>query len=282
MISASTNICAAWRWRAVTFRLFSTPARRTPAERGAVVLEFGDHQSSATKPFVERSPARCARPGRARWPTEPSTRVTTFNHPLRHPMPDGAARRRLPRASLLDAAGLPMSPVMADLVRLRDHCGGSFHGCPDRAAVDAHLRRRVDFGPAASVPAGRPAAMSVRNSSNQWTANGSRRRHRGRHFGETPRRFGSGAASIRSVITSGGASGGSDGTASVPAGLLSRDDGWAHNFPTGSRASQGRISSHAFDWRRERRQALPWAGPASRRSKASTCLPRPRLAECIW
>jgi hypothetical protein len=35
---------------------------------------------------------------------------------------------------------------MADLVRLRDHCGGRFHACQDRAEVDAHLRRRVDSG----------------------------------------------------------------------------------------------------------------------------------------
>ena len=63
--------------------------------------------------------------------------------------------------SLLDAAGLPMSPVMADLVRLRDHCGGRFHGCQDRAVVDAHLRRRVDSGLLHLFPQAAPLRVLV-------------------------------------------------------------------------------------------------------------------------
>ncbi|TPN56066.1 sulfatase [Mesorhizobium sp. B1-1-9] len=116
-------------------------------ERGAVVLEFGDHQSSATKPFVDAIAGgdALARPDSIAYRTFYT--LTTFNHPLKHPMPGMAPLDvGFLGASLLDAAGLPMSPVMADLVRLRDHCGGSFHSCSDRAAVDAHLRRRVDSG----------------------------------------------------------------------------------------------------------------------------------------
>ncbi|MCA0035102.1 sulfatase-like hydrolase/transferase [Mesorhizobium sp. B263B2A] len=116
-------------------------------ERGAVVLEFGDHQSSATKPFVDAIAGgdALARPDSIAYRTFYT--LTTFNHPLKRPMPGMAPLDvGFLGASLLDAAGLPMSPVMADLVRLRDHCGGSFHGCSDRAAVDAHLRRRVDSG----------------------------------------------------------------------------------------------------------------------------------------
>ncbi|TPK80595.1 sulfatase [Mesorhizobium sp. B2-4-18] len=116
-------------------------------KRGAVVLEFGDHQSSATKPFVDAIAGddALARPQSLAYRTFYT--LSIFNHPLRHSMPD-----TMPLdvgflgASLLDAAGLPMSPMMVDLVRLRDHCGGRFHGCQDRAEVDAHLRRRVDSG----------------------------------------------------------------------------------------------------------------------------------------
>ncbi|MBZ9739473.1 MULTISPECIES: sulfatase-like hydrolase/transferase [unclassified Mesorhizobium] len=116
-------------------------------ERGAVVLEFGDHQSSATKPLVDAIAGEdaLARPDSLAYRTFYT--LSTFNHPLRHPMPDTAPLDvAFLSASLLDAAGLPMSPMMADLVRLRDHCSGRFHGCRDRAAVDAHLRKRVDSG----------------------------------------------------------------------------------------------------------------------------------------
>ncbi|MDF3215038.1 MULTISPECIES: hypothetical protein [Mesorhizobium] len=129
------------------FQDFLDKRQADAGERGAVVLEFGDHQSSATKPFVEAIAGddALATPGSLAYRTFYT--LTTFNHPLRHPMPDLAPLDiGFLSASLLDAAGLPMSPVMADLVRLRDHCGGRFHGCQDRAEVDAHLRRRVDSG----------------------------------------------------------------------------------------------------------------------------------------
>ena len=129
------------------FQDFLDDRKADAGQRGAVVLEFGDHQSSATKPFVDAIGGEdaLARPDSIAYRTFYT--LTTFNHPLSHPMPDMAPLDvGFLSASLLDAASLPMSPVMADLVRLRDHCGGSFHGCADRAAVDAHLRRRVDSG----------------------------------------------------------------------------------------------------------------------------------------
>ena len=49
-------------------------------------------------------------------------------------------------ASFLEATGLAASPLLEDLLRLRDLCGGRFHTCRDRVAVDRHLRRRVDSG----------------------------------------------------------------------------------------------------------------------------------------
>lgn len=129
------------------FQDFLDDRQADAGDRGAVVLEFGDHQSSATKPFVDAIAGddALATPGSLAYRTFYT--VTTFNHPLRHPMPDLAPLDvGFLSASLLDAAGLPMSPALADLVRLRDHCDGRFHGCADRAEIDAHLRRRVDSG----------------------------------------------------------------------------------------------------------------------------------------
>lgn len=129
------------------FQDFLDNRQADAGDRGAVVLEFGDHQSSATKPFIDAIAGddALATPGSLAYRTFYT--VTTFNHPLRHPMPEmGPLDVGFLGASLLDAAGLPMSPVMTDLVRLRDRCGGKFHGCQDRATVDAHLRRRVDSG----------------------------------------------------------------------------------------------------------------------------------------
>lgn len=108
--------------------------------RGAVVLEFGDHQSSATKPFVDAVAGEdaLARPESLAYRTFYT--LSTFSDPLRHPMPLDVG---FLGASLLDAAGPPMSPMMIDLVRLRDHCGGR---CASAAARQ--------FGVAASLPAG--------------------------------------------------------------------------------------------------------------------------------
>ena len=129
------------------FQGFLKARNADASQRGAVVLEFGDHQSYVTKPFVDELAGQdaLARPGSLAYRTYYT--IATFRHGLRHPMPDVAALDvGFVSASLLEAAGLPMSPLMADLVRLRDLCGGRFHDCPQRDAVDMHLRRRVDSG----------------------------------------------------------------------------------------------------------------------------------------
>ena len=112
-----------------------------------MVFEFGDHQSFVTRAYVDdiAGEGSIGVSGSLGYRTFYS--VTPFNHAMARPLP------ALPEmdvgfvgASVLEAAGLPMSPMMRDLVRLRDACGGRFHACPDRAAVDGHLRRRVDSG----------------------------------------------------------------------------------------------------------------------------------------
>lgn len=63
------------------FQDFLDKRQADAGERGAVVLEFGDHQSSATKPFVEAIAGddALATPGSLAYRTFYT--LTTFNHP---------------------------------------------------------------------------------------------------------------------------------------------------------------------------------------------------------
>lgn len=129
------------------FEAFLDARGSESTKRGAVILEFGDHQSFVTRPYVDELAGEDAlgRIGSLAYRTFYA--VKTFNHPLKHALPDYPALDiGFVGASLFDAAGLPMSPMMRDLVALRDHCAGLFHDCADRAAVDRHLRRRIDSG----------------------------------------------------------------------------------------------------------------------------------------
>jgi phosphoglycerol transferase MdoB-like AlkP superfamily enzyme len=117
------------------------------SERASLVLEFGDHHSYATKAFVDEldGPDALSRPRSLAYKSYFT--LTAFGHPIRSAPPaEPIIDVGFLGASVLDAAGLPMSPVMADLVRLRDACHGAFYACADHAAVDLHLRRRVDSG----------------------------------------------------------------------------------------------------------------------------------------
>ena len=129
------------------FQAFLEKRAAQSAEHASVIFEFGDHQSSATKPLVDAlaGDGALSEPGSLAYRTFYT--LTTFNHPLAHPIPEAETLDiGFVGASLLDAAGLPMSPMMTDLIALRDLCHGAFHSCPDRQAVDVHLRRRVDSG----------------------------------------------------------------------------------------------------------------------------------------
>lgn len=144
------------------FRAFLQARASDPAGRGSVVLEFGDHQSSATKPLVEElaGPDALGEPGSLAYRTFYA--VSTFNYRLRRPMPERPVLDvAYLGASLLEAAGVPMSPMMADMIRLRDLCGGRFHACPDEAAVDIHLRRRADSGMLHLFPGAAPVRNPV-------------------------------------------------------------------------------------------------------------------------
>ncbi|MBA3446755.1 MAG: sulfatase-like hydrolase/transferase [Pseudaminobacter sp.] len=129
------------------FGAFLDSRRADPAGRGSVVLEFGDHQSSVTMPMVEELEGHGshADPDSLAYVTHFSTHA--FGYAFEESMPQfDRLDIAFLGATFARAAGLPTSPLMDDLIRLRDVCEGRFHSCRDRATVDRHLKRRVDSG----------------------------------------------------------------------------------------------------------------------------------------
>jgi len=129
------------------FETFLRRRKAEPTQRGSIVFEFGDHQAFVTKPFVDEIAGADAmsKPNSLAYRTYFTT--TAFNYAMPGNFPKGMLLDiGFAGASFLEAAGLPMSPMMRDLIDLRDRCQGRFHACADRAAVDRHLRARVDAG----------------------------------------------------------------------------------------------------------------------------------------
>jgi len=128
------------------FQAFLDHRKAEPTVHGSVVFEFGDHQAFVTKPFVDAIAGSDAmgKPNSLAYRTYFT--VTAFNYAMPNALPKMPLDIAFAGASFLQAAGLPMSGAMHDLIDLRDRCQGRFHACPDRAAVDRHLRARVDAG----------------------------------------------------------------------------------------------------------------------------------------
>lgn len=126
---------------------FQSKRKLEPGPRGSVVLEFGDHQGTATKPYVEamsKDTNVFEDFGSLAYKTYYSIHGygrAIDMEALSKPIDVGF----LP-ASLIEAAGLPTSPMFEALAELRDACGGKYHKCPDRHLVDAHLKERSEAG----------------------------------------------------------------------------------------------------------------------------------------
>lgn len=129
------------------FREFLAVQRGEATSRGVAVLEFGDHQASATLRFVEEieGPAPLGDPDSLVYATHYT--VHGLGYDFVEPMPDFPTLD-IPYLgpSFVRAAGLASSPLIEDLIRLRDACNGRFHACKDRALVDRHLKRRIASG----------------------------------------------------------------------------------------------------------------------------------------
>jgi hypothetical protein len=116
-------------------------------DRPFVVLEFGDHQALPLKPLADAlsGGASLADPDSVAYQSYYSVR--SFKSELNMvPFDFESLDIGFLGVSLLEAAGTPLSPMLEDLARLRDHCDGKFSDCKDRAAVDRHLARRINSG----------------------------------------------------------------------------------------------------------------------------------------
>lgn len=120
--------------------------RQDPGPRGAIVAEFGDHQSAATQRFVD--------------PDNLSRETTDFRskmyetffavHGFGASVDYAKLGERIDAAFLasriLAATRLPKSPVFDDLASLSVACEGRMHLCPDRNSIDQHLAARHQAG----------------------------------------------------------------------------------------------------------------------------------------
>lgn len=126
---------------------FLDARNESPTIRGSAILEFGDHQSFATKALVDEisGPGSVADLGSLAYKTHYALHAFGYE-----PLQDAAVVEHLDvgfvGASFLEWAGLPTSPVFQSLLELRDLCEGKFYNCDNRSEVDLHLKRRIDSG----------------------------------------------------------------------------------------------------------------------------------------
>ncbi|HMN71493.1 MAG TPA: sulfatase-like hydrolase/transferase [Rhodoblastus sp.] len=142
------------------FNDFVAAVETARGARPALAATFGDHHPEPTLASYE---AAGLQEPLADWR---SPAYETFY--LMRPM--GLAPPPLPQVpaldfaylgvTLLEQAGLPLDAAFAAASGLRDHCGGAFHTCADRAAVDLYLARLRRSGLLGSPPAA--AAVAAR------------------------------------------------------------------------------------------------------------------------
>ncbi|WP_412049940.1 sulfatase-like hydrolase/transferase [Hoeflea sp. Naph1] len=129
------------------FRWFLGQAEADSKQRPSIVLEFGDHQSFATRDLITRLHPDFAIDNLSS--SAYQTFFTVHGYGLNVDMrPFEFANLDIGYlgVSLLEAAGLRESPMFADLAALRDRCNGRLYYCTDRIAVDQHLNRRIASG----------------------------------------------------------------------------------------------------------------------------------------
>lgn len=115
--------------------------------RPLLVAQFGDHHPGLTQSaFMTTASSNPLADFRS-----PIYRtfyaVTTHGFTPRAPLPRvDALDLAFIAPTLLEVAGAPLDPAFRAAAALRDHCGGAFHTCADRAAVDLYLARMAKSG----------------------------------------------------------------------------------------------------------------------------------------
>ena len=117
-----------------------------PGPRGTLVMEFGDHQSVATRDMMLlNSPDNLLTDLRSKI-YETYYAVHAYKTPVDFSDLDQPEDATFLIPRLIAAAKLPTSPKYRDLVALSEHCNGRFHTCEDRLSVDRHLKGLVAGG----------------------------------------------------------------------------------------------------------------------------------------
>ncbi|MCV3765331.1 sulfatase-like hydrolase/transferase [Rhizobium sp. TRM95796] len=125
---------------------FLEQRRTDPGPRGAVVAEFGDHQATATKRFVDPDNlGRETTDFRAKM-YETFFAVHGFGATVDYAKLGERIDAAYLPARILAATTLPKSAVFDDLAALSRRCGGRMHLCLERGAVDRHLAARNQAG----------------------------------------------------------------------------------------------------------------------------------------
>ena len=129
------------------FDWYLAQAKADSVDHPSIVLEFGDHQSFATREVINHLYPDFA--------VDELTSSAYRTYYTVHAMGTDVDMAPFEFASLdigylgvslLEAAGMATSPMFADLAALRDRCKGRLHFCADRAAVDRHLQKRIASG----------------------------------------------------------------------------------------------------------------------------------------
>ena len=126
------------------FDWYLAQAEAESKDHPSIVLEFGDHQSFATREVVNHLYPDFA----INELTSSAYRSYFTVHAMgmdvdMAPFEFASLDIGYLGVSLLEAAGVAVSPVFADLAALRDRCDGRLHFCTDRTAVDQHVHKRI-------------------------------------------------------------------------------------------------------------------------------------------
>jgi len=121
-------------------------AAEAPARR-SVAVDFGDHQAEATLGFaLALDPAKNMFADFRSPVYETYFAVRGYGVDIDYGKLDRAEDIGFVMARILNASGLPTSPKFRNLNELSEACGGRYHSCADRPAVDEHLKKLANSG----------------------------------------------------------------------------------------------------------------------------------------
>lgn len=113
-------------------------------KRGAILLDYGDHQSAATKSLVDEieGPSALSTPGSLAYRTFFTMRHLDMSgervYTSQEPLDIG-----LLAAKMIEFGKLAKSDIWEDLIRIDAMCGGKIYNCDKQDQIEQHFARRV-------------------------------------------------------------------------------------------------------------------------------------------